>query len=199
MKKGRRGIAAILVSVVVVIAIVSGSLAWYTSTTSSSRLAKLVGFQSSGFVYFEKDGKLFREQPNENGLYKLSMDANATNYIGNFRINVIQKGYAKYYVRVKLSVQWTMPDGSVAQNVTVPFTFAEKWYDNRTKDNCVYYTDTTGLFSSYDKSIITGFDEEAFLNASMAEGAIPTIAVTVESVQINRYQQIWGIDQLPWE
>ena len=199
MNKGRRRIAVILVSVVAIIAIVSGSLAWYTSTTSMSQRAKLLGFQSTGYVYFETDNGNYKAVADENGLYTLSLDPTARNYIGNMRLNVIQKGYARYYVRVKMNVQWTMPDGTIAQNVTLPFQFDSNWYDNRTNDYCVYYKETTGLFNSYDKSIITGFDEADFLDSTMTESAVPKISVTVESVQINRYQQIWGIDKLPWQ
>ena len=199
MNKGRKRIAVIIVSIVAVIAVVSGSLAWYSSTTSMSQQAKLTGFQSNGYVYFATENGNYKAVADDNGLYTLSLDPAARNYVGNLRINVIQKGYARYYVRVKMNVQWTMPDGTIAQNITLPYTFEEKWYDNRAEDYCVYYTDTTGLFEKYDQSIITGFDEETFLKGSLTESAVPKLAVTVESVQINRYAQIWGIDKLPWE
>ncbi|MBQ7595937.1 MAG: hypothetical protein IJU45_04670 [Clostridia bacterium] len=199
MNKGRKRIAVIIISIVAVIAVVSGSLAWYSSTTSMSQRAKLSGFQSAGYVYFETEGGNYKAVADDNGLYALSLDPAARNYVGNLRINVIQKGYAKYYVRVKMNVQWTMPDGTIAQNVTLPFTFDKQWFDNRAEDYCVYYTETAGLFDNYDKSIITGFDEEEFLKSSLTESAVPKIAVAVESVQINRYSQIWGIEKLPWE
>ena len=47
--------------------------------------------------------------------------------------------------------------------------------------------------------IITGFDEGSFIAGSLTQSASPEIAISVESVQINRYQQLWGIDKLPWE
>lgn len=198
MNKGRKRIAVIIVSVVAVIAVVSGSLAWYASTTMSQRAA-LVGFHSEGYAYFTAGEKNYKAVADDNGLYELSLDPAARNYIGNFRLNVIQKGHAQYYVRVKMNVQWTMPDGTVAQNITLPFRFDEKWFDNRAEDYCVYYTETTGLFENFDKSIITGFDEAEFVKSSLTESAVPKISVTVESVQINRYKQVWGIDKLPWE
>lgn len=200
MIKGRKRIAAVIVSIVAVIAIVSGSLAWYTSTNTSTQVGKLFGFKSSANVYFDTgDGKRYTAVADENGLYQLSLDSNARNYIGNFRVNVIHKGYARAYVRVKMNVQWTMPDGSVTQNSTIPFSFANNWYDNRSTDYCVYCTETSGLFQHYDESIITGFNEEEFIKTRLTESAVPGISVSVESVQVNRYQQIWGIDELPWK
>lgn len=200
MKNSRKRIAAIIVSVVAVIAIVSGSLAWYTSTNSLQQSGKLYGFNSSARVYFKQsDGSDLTATPDEDGLYKLSLNSNAKNYVGNLRINVVQKGYSKNYTRVKLNVEWVMPDGTVAQNITLPYKFASKWFDNRSEDYCVYYTENSGLSNDYDKSIITGFDEESFIKNSLVQNATPRISVSVESVQVNRYQQFWGIDKLPWE
>lgn len=200
MNKGRKRIAAILISVVAVIAIVSGSLAWYTSTTSLQQNGKLLGFTSSARVYFLlSDGTKYSATADKDGLYKLSLDSNAKNYVGNLRINVIQKGYSKCYTRVKMNVEWVMPDGTIAQNITLPFKFAEKWFDNRNDDYYVYCTENSKLYGDFDKSIITEFDEETFINNNLTKSATPRIAVSVESVQINRYQQVWGIDKLPWE
>lgn len=200
MKKSRRKIAAIIISVVAVIAIVSGSLAWYTSTNSLQQNGRLFGFNSSARVYFKlSDGSEFTAAADEDGLYKLSLDSNAKNYVGNLRINVVQKGYAKCYTRVQMNVEWVLPDGTIAQNIMLPYEFAEKWYDNRSEDYCVYYTENSNLYEQYDKSIITGFDEDGFINDSLTQSATPRISISVESVQINRYQQLWGIDKLPWE
>ena len=200
MKNSRRKIAALIICLVAVVAIVSGSLAWYSSTNSVTKVASLAGFSTKADVYLAAlDGKEPKIQQDENGLYILSANPEDQNFIGNLRINVVHKGYASSYVRVKMSVQWTMPDGTITQNVLLPFDFADKWYDNRENDYCVYYTEDTGLFESYDKSIITGFDGEDFAQKTMTKDAVAKVAVTVESVQINRYQQIWGIEALPWK
>ena len=200
MKKSKKRLAAIIVSVVAVIAIVSGSLAWYTSTNSLQQAGVLYGFKSSANVYFKlSDGTNYAASADKDGLYNLSLNSNAKNYIGNLRINVIQKGHSKCYVRVQMNVEWVMPDGTVTQNVTLPYKFAEKWFDNRSDDYCVYYTETSGLEEKYDQSIITGFDEESFISNNLTQSATPRLSVSVESVQVNRYQQFWGIDKLPWE
>lgn len=200
MKKSRRSIAALIICLVAVVAIVSGSLAWYSSTNSLTQLGYLAGFKTTANVYLlNSEGKQITPQTDDNGLYILSTDPKADNYIGNLKVNVIHKGGANSYVRVKMNVQWTMPDGTVTQNIVTPFTFAEKWYDNRDNDYCVYYTEDTGLFESYDKSIITGFDRELFEAEALTLNATPKVAISVESVQINRYQQVWGLEALPWK
>ncbi len=200
MEKSRKKIAVIIVSIVAIIAVVSGTLAMFTSKSSLVQNGKLFGFSSNARVYFEtEDGKTMNASADKDGLYKLSLDSNAKNYIGNFRVNVVKKGRSKCYVRVKLNVEWTLPDGTVTENIMLPYNFAEKWYDNRSKDYCVYYTENSGLEEDYDKSIITGFDEQKFLEEGLTETAVPRVSVSVEAVQINRYQQIWGIEKLPWE
>ncbi len=198
MKNGRRILAAAVVCLVAVVAIVSGSLAWYSSTNSVTQLASVSTFQTTARVYFTTAKGDVDAKADADGFYALSTNPEDSNYIGNLKLNVIHKGYANSYVRVKMSVQWTMPDGTVTQNIMLPFTFADKWYDNRVNDYCVYYTEDTGLFSSYDKSIITGFDGEKFAAENLTETATPKLAVTVESVQYNRYEQLWGIKTLPW-
>lgn len=200
MKNSRKKIAALIICLVAVIAIVSGSLAWYSSTNSVTQIASLAGFSTKADVYLaDESGKESRIKQDENGLFILSANPEDDNFIGNLKIKVIHRGYANSYVRVKMSVQWTMPDGTVTQNVLLPFEFADKWYDNRENDYCVYYTEDTGLFESYDKSIITDFNSEMFAQKTMTKDAVAKLAVTVESVQVNRYQQIWGIEALPWK
>ena len=200
MKNSRRKIAALIICLVAVVAIVSGSLAWYSSTNSVTQYASLPGFTTKAQVYRVNDnGKEVSLKADEKGLYTLSSDPEADNFIGNLKIKVVHRGYANSYVRVKMSIQWTMPDGTITQNVVMPFEFAEKWYDNRENDYCVYYTEETGLFESHDKSIITGFDVEAFNEKTMTKDAVAKVAIIVEAVQANRYQQIWGIETLPWK
>lgn len=199
MKNSRKRITAIIVCIVAVVAIVAGSLAWYTTTNSLSGFGNLVGFKTTAKVYFQTQDGAQTASPDKNGLYTLSLDSSDDNYIGNLRLNVIHKGYGKSYVRVKMSVQWTMPDGTVTQNVVLPYKFANDWYDNRGEDYCVYYTKSSGLFDSYDKSIITGFDADSFNSETLTTSATAKVSITVESVQANRYRQIWQIDSLPWE
>ncbi len=200
MKNSKRKIAVLIICLVAVIGIVSGSLAWYSSTNSITQIGTLAGFRTKANVYLQNEnGETVGVPKDEKGLYVLSSDPEDFNYIGNLRINVIHKGYANSYVRVKMGIQWTMPDGTVTQNVLLPFEFADKWYDNRENDYCIYYTEDTGLFENYDKSIITAFDGEKFAAETLTADAEAHISVSVEAVQINRYQQVWGIEALPWK
>ena len=200
MKNSRRKIAVLIICRVAVIGVISGSLAWYSSTNSITQIGTLAGFRTKANVYLQDEsGNKINLQKDENGLFILSADPSAENYVGNLRVNVIHRGYANSYVRVKMSVQWTMLDGTVTQNILLPYTFADGWYDNRDSDYCVYYTEDTGLFEDYDKSIITAFNSEKFAQETMTKDAVAKLAVSVESIQINRYQQVWGIETLPWE
>lgn len=200
MKNSRRKIAVLIICLVAVISIVSGSLAWYSSTNSVTQFASLAGFTTKANIYLaDESGNETKIPKDENGLLVLSANPEDDNYIGNLKIKVVHRGYANSYVRVKMNIQWTMPDGTVTQNVLPPFTFADKWYDNRENDYCVYYTEDTGLFETHDKSIITGFNSDEFAQKTMTKDAVAKLAVTVEAVQVNRYQQIWGIEALPWK
>ncbi len=198
MKNSRRKLAVLLISVVAIISLVVGTFAWYSSTNSITQLGSIGDLRTFAHAYLERNGVKLNIPVDDDGLYVLSTNPKDDNYLGNLRVAINQKGYSHAYVRVKFNVQWTMPDGTVTQNVQLPFTFAEKWYDNRSEDYCVYYTETIGLFASHDKSIITGFDLEKFQQETLSEIAVPKMAITAESVQINRYPQIWGMDNLPW-
>ena len=46
---------------------------------------------------------------------------------------------------------------------------------------------------------VTAFRFCAFISNNLTQSATPKLSVSVESVQVNRYQQFWGIDKLPWE
>ncbi len=200
MKNSRRKIAVLIICVVAVIGIISGSLAWYSSTNSITQLGTLAGFKTKANVYLvDESGKQINLEKDKNGMLLLSTNPEDVNYVGNLRINVIHRGYSNSYVRVKMSVQWTMPDGTVTQNVLLPYEFADKWYDNRENDYCIYYTEDTGLFENYDKSIISDFDDEKFAETTMTKDAVGHLSVSVEAIQINRYQQVWGIENLPWK
>ncbi len=199
MKNSRRKLAVLLICIVAIISVVAGTFAWYSSTNSMTQLASIGDLRTLTNVYLERNGIKLNVPVDENGLYVLSTNPSEDNFVGNLRITVNQKGYSNAYVRVKLNVQWTMPDGTVTQNIQLPFSFHDGWYDNRAEDYCVYYTQTIGWFENHDTSIIIGFDLEKFNKETLSDVAIPKLAVTAQSVQINRYPQFWGMDRLPWQ
>ncbi len=193
----------IIVAVVALIAVVGSTFAWFVTRSSFSQSFSLSSFEVSADVYFLDGDKKVKadDYKDENGLYILSVNEEDVNYIGNLRADVIHSG-AKACVRVTMNYQWTLADGTVAQNdVAVPYEFNSLWFDNRGVDYSVYYTgeDMSGK-ADFDKAeLIKGFDSSAFDTSAMVEGVSVKLLIQVDAVQVNRYPQIWGIEKFPWE
>lgn len=193
----------IIVAVVALIAVVGSTFAWFATRTSLLQNFSLSSFEVSADVYFlDGDKKINADDyKDENGLYNLSVNKEDVNYIGNLRADVLHSG-AKACVRVTMNHQWTLADGTVAQNdVAVPYKFNNLWFDNRNVDYSVYYTaeDMSGE-ASFDKvTLIKGFDSAAFDTSAMVDGVSVKLLIQVDAVQVNRYPQIWGIEKFPWE
>lgn len=193
----------IIVAIVAVIAVVGSSFAWFATQTSLFQSFSVGSFEVSADVYFMDGGKKVSADgyKDENGLYNLSLDKEEANYIGNLRASVVHSG-SKACVRVTMNHQWTLADGTIAQNkVAVPYKFEKNWYDNRNVDYSVYYmgSDSSGEAAFENASFITGFDAAAFDTSSIAEGTTLKVLIQVDAVQINRYPQVWGIEKFPWE
>lgn len=193
----------IIVAVVALIAVVGSTFAWFVTRSSFSQSFGLSSFEVSADVYFLDGDKKVKadDYKDENGLYILSVNEEDVNYIGNLRADVIHSG-AKSCIRVTMNHQWTLPDGTVAQNdVAVPYKFNTLWFDNRNADYSVYYTgeDMSGE-ADFDKAeLIKGFDSSAFDTSAMVEGVSVKLLLQVDAVQVNRYPQIWDIEKFPWE
>ncbi len=193
----------IIVAIVAVIAVVGSSFAWFATQTSLFQSFSVGSFEVSADVHFMDDGKKVSADgyKDENGLYTLSLDKDDVNYIGNLRASVLHSG-SKACVRVTMNHQWTLADGTIAQNkVAVPYRFAQNWYDNRNVDYSVYYMgrDSSGEATFENADFITGFDAASFDASSIADGTTLKVLIQVDAVQINRYPQVWGIEKFPWE
>ncbi|MBO5421440.1 MAG: hypothetical protein J6A67_05825 [Clostridia bacterium] len=193
----------IIVAIVALIAVVGSSLAWFVTRRSLFQNFSLSSFEYGAEVYFLDDDKEVNadEYKDEKGLYILSTDKNDVNYIGNLRAKINHSG-AKACVRVTMNHQWTLADGTVAQNtVALPYKFAKGWYDNRDVDYSVYYAseDMSGEASFNSADFITGFDEKAFDTSAIVDGVTLKVLVQVDAVQVNRYPQMWDIEKFPWE
>lgn len=202
-KKLNKRAIVVLVAVVAVIAIVGGSLAWFVTSSSLSQKFSISGFEVAADVYFMDDTVKWNASnfKDENGLYILSLNPDDSNYIGNLRVDVGHSG-AKSCVRVRMNHEWTLADGSVAQyNTAVPYKFGEEWFDNRNTDYCVYYkgTDNSGKAAFTKSALITGFNEKDFDTSGFVDGVTVKVMIQVDSVQTNRYPQMWNIDKLPWK
>lgn len=203
LKKMNKRAIVIIVAVVAVIAIVGGSLAWVVTSSSLSQKFAISGFEVSADVYFADGGKTVdaSKYKDKDGLYILSLNENDANYIGNLRVDVEHTG-AKSCVRVKMSHEWTLANGTVAQyNVAVPYKFGGEWFDNRNTDYCVYYrgNDNSGKAAFTKSNFITGFDKAQFDTSGFVDGVSVKVMIQVDAVQVNRYPQIWKIDSLPWK
>lgn len=200
LKKLNRRVFVIIVAVVAIIAIVGTSLAWFTTSSSMVQKFNIFGFDVSANVYFDNNGKKIKAESykDENGLYLVSMDKAASNYIGKLRVNVSHSG-GKACVRVRMNYQLDTDGGNTQYNVSVPFTFNSDWFDNRTTDYCVYYRgDGSGKADFAKSALITGFDEDSFDTTGFAESSSIKLSVQVDAVQVNRYPQMWNIETLPW-
>lgn len=192
----------IFVAVIAAIALVGGSLAWFVTQSSLVQRFSISGIKAGAEVYFDNgSGKINAEKYlDKDGLYALSLDSSADNYIGNLRANVTLSGKAA--VRTMINLEWTNADGSVSQYTSaVPFEFAEDWYDNRGTDYCIYYMgkDLSGKADFGKTELITGFDSNKFDTFGFDEGTAVRASIRVEAVQVNRYIQIWDIEKLPWK
>lgn len=193
----------IIVAVVALVAVVGSTFAWFVTRAPLLQNFSISSFDVSADVYFlDGDKKVSADDyKDDNGLYILSMNEDDVNYIGNLRADVLHSG-AKACVRVTMNHQWTLADGTVAQNdVAVPYEFSDFWFDNRTADYSVYYTDEdmSGEADFEKAEFITGFDASEFDTSAMVEGVSVKLLIQVDAVQVNRYPQVWDIEKFPWE
>lgn len=202
-KKFNKRAIVVIVAVVSVIAIVGGSLAWFVSSSSLSQKLSISGFNVAADIYF-KDGDektSASKYRDSDGLYLLSLDKEAVNYIGKLRVDVGHSG-ARSCVRVKMSHEWMLPDNTVTDNVvSVPYKFNSQWYDNRESDYCIYYrgADNSGKADFESCPLIVGFDDVQFGKNGLNSDAKVKLMIQVDAVQVNRYPQMWNIDKLPWK
>ena len=91
---------------------------------------------------------------------------------------------------------------SVQHPAKLPYaTSSTSWFDNRDRDYCYYYSDKLNVDDNETKSIelITGLGEGG---AEIVQGfedanAVIKVAVEADMVQVNRYPQIWGMNEIP--
>lgn len=202
-KKISRKAMVAIVAIIAVIAVVGSSLAWFVTQSSMSQKYSISGINASADVSFAGNGSSIgaEKYKDSDGLYLLSLDPSAENYIGKLRVTVNRSG-SKCCLRVKTVFEWALVDGTVSQyTVQLPYSFGEAWYDNRSEDYCVYYRgeDLSGKMSETSVKLIDGFDEKSFDASAFEDGVTVRALIEVDAVQFNRYPQIWNIEKLPWK
>ncbi len=196
-----RLMAILLITVFIV---TSFSFAWFIMrTTDVLQQFSLANFQAEPDCYFingenevapsEIDGAT------DGKLIVLSTDPEAQNYIGNFCVDVKYKGDGAGYLRVKMVHEYSIEGNSTQHPANVPYTVSGDWYDNRGNDFCYYYKNELDADGDEEKTLNFITLNNDINLGELADGIVIKVAVETDMVQINRYPQIWGIDNLPWK
>ena len=197
-----------------------GTLAWFVVTVGPLRNTfNLSNFDTKVDCYFMNNGSRVEADSyidSSTGLIILSMYDTDINYVGNFRADIKYKGKGNAYLRSKVVCEFDVAGSPTSSNSQIPFTVnaydeetagdQNAWFDNRNNDFCYYYANILeGSNTSYQTlNLITGIntsDSDTGFDIDSIKENDPKMMIAVESdmVQINRYPQIWHIENLPWK
>ena len=201
-----------IVLAVVLVLIVSLTLALFTETKSGTRTFTLSNFGSEVVVYFGNNGSAVSPSGSAGGgsYYDVSLSENDANFLGDLHINVKYQGVGVGLIRVRLAEEWsTTASGTrtvYPYKLELPYTVSSvysgtgnqrAWFDNRSEDHCFYYATPVSSTGNSTISLVQGVD-----TSNMDFGAIAAqdlrILVKADVVQVNRYPQYWGMTDLPW-
>ncbi len=190
--------------------IYSATMAWLTgSVPNPIRLTQLEDFDYKMNVYFENgenDVAVVSDfDCNSAAITPISVDysnPDAENYVGKLRVEIRQTGSGVAYSRVRVSHEWSNSVvGRLQGDSYLPYTVTEDFVDKRDVDGYIYFDGTMSESEQYTE-VINGFDSAEFDASTVAALSGTTellINVSVDAVQFNRYQQIWGMDSIPWK
>lgn len=207
---------------VTVFIVTSFSFAWFIMrATDETQNFSAANFQAEPVCYFEGTEEKFVD---EDGLITLSTNPEDANYIGKFRVRVKYYGDGWGYLRVKMVHEFSIDGVSVQHPAEIPYATTETfelsdeknsvWLDNRSEDYCYYYKEALNADETETKDLplilglVKDMDEENEPTEKDGEEIIKgfaetdveiKVAVETDMVQINRYPQIWGMEDLPWE
>lgn len=215
-KKRRLNPFVIVALVICALAVIySATTAWLTSSIPNPiRFTQLEDFDYQMRVYFENgendeydenDVKVVEDYDcNSAAISPISVDyvnASAANYVGKLRVEIKQVGSGVAYTRVRVTHEWiNSVSGRLQGDSYLPYTVADGFADKRDSDGYIYFNGTMPANGEY-MSVINGFDSAAFDASTVSSLSGTTdllISVSVDAVQFNRYQQIWGMDAIPW-
>ena len=145
----------------------------------------------------------------------------AENYFGKMRINITFRGTIESCIRVVFTEEWKNAAGQIVRQ---PLTLygadgsgvgdnsginGSLWIDLRRSNSIFYYSDISDPVSGWRISgpKVNEYGNQASRSLPLiTKGAVFSepmagttlrIGIKVESVQFNRYQEIWGLDSYP--
>ena len=212
-----------IVLAVAVILVLSMTVALFTFTESGKRRFTLSNFASSVEVSFDNFSTIV-DLANDStagstvggaNYYNVSLQSNAANYLGNFRVRVKYNGKGVGLVRVHVAEEWYETKTGYTEvkpfSIDIPYLIGAnnanlysgtgnqaKWFDNRSSDYCFYYATPLTKSSETTIPLITGLDTSKIDLDGISSGTNLRIMVEADVVQVNRYPQYWGINVLPW-
>ena len=179
-----------------VIALYCGTTAWITSgaPVNPLRFLQLQDFEYTIEVSTD-NGATWSEETDA-----ITFSADEINNLQNIQVRITQNGNGIAFARVRMSHEWKLADGSRLQSeLNLPFLVNEEdFYDNRDADGYVYFMGDYPIGEA--QVVFSGFDATSFDPSAVTayDGVTLSLDVTVDAVQFNRYEQLWGIDTLPW-
>ncbi len=210
-KKRRLNPFVIVALVICALAVLySATTAWLTgSIPNPIRFTQLEDFDYKMNVYFENgdsDVTVVSDYDcNSAAIDPISVDfanPNAENYVGKLRVEIRQTGSGVAYSRVRVSHEWVNSvTGRLQGDSYLPYTVTEDFVDKRDVDGYVYFNGAMSESEQYTV-VVNGFDSAEFDASTVSSLSGKTellINVSVDAVQFNRYQQIWGMDSIPWK
>jgi hypothetical protein len=203
-KKFRLNPLAVVALVVCALAVVyCATTAWLTGEPLNPiRFTTLEDFKYEMDVYFlQEDGSRVDVNAGSGAVSVDYKNPSAQNYISKLRVDVKQVGYGVAFSRVRVSHEWLDASGNRLQgDAYLPYTVnTAQFTDNRNTDGYIYYNGALAPSENYT-SVINGFDAASFDPSAVSamQGVTLSINVSVDAVQFNRYQQIWGMSSRPW-
>ncbi len=203
-KKFRLNPLAVVALVVCALAVVyCATTAWLTGEPLNPiRFTTLEDFKYEMNVYFlQDDGSKVAANSGSGAVQVEYKDATAENHISKLRVEVKQIGDGVAFSRVRVTHEWLTSTGDRLQgDAYLPYTVnTDEFADSRNADGYIYHK---GVLSESDGfvTVINGFDNASFDPSAVSamQGVTLSINVSVDAVQFNRYQQIWGINSRPW-
>lgn len=134
----------------------------------------------------------------------IDFDYSEMSSLKNLQVRIKQVGNGVAFARVRIIHEWTTENNEgntvrLQSQQNLPFIIdTSEFYDNRAVDGYVYHVGDFEENIYY--SVIKGFDVASFDSSALSAytDLTLTINITVDAVQFNRYQQFWGIENLPW-